>query len=202
MNRSFLLFKKARTSHLMLLFFLLFLYTTNSYSQVGLGTQAMLNHPGLIQSKKHDIRFKAGSGYGFFVRHDVYDSNSVDIDFRYIAVVSEHKANLPLGEKAKYDFSNFSIEVLIKSSNSKPSSFYAGFGIGLLSLNSTDRFRQTYTDQTFYPLLIGGWSYNWAEGFDLFMEIKAGFGSNDAGPESIPVTGLSFNLGLTMYITE
>ena len=175
---------------------------TNLYSQIGIGTLATLNHPGLLKSEKHEIRFKAGPGYGFFVRHDVYGSNSINIDFRYNAVVMRHMANLPQGEMAKYDFNYFSIDVLMTFSITNQYSFYGGVGMGLLSLISEDKFRKTYSDQTIYPVLFGGWAYNWAEGFDLFMEIKAGYGNSMAGPEKIPVTSLALNLGLTMYITE
>lgn len=195
--------KKAANSNLIFsLFIIIILYTTNVYSQIGVGTQVTLNHPGLVKSDKYDIRFKTGAGYGFFVRHDVYDSSSINIDFRYNAVVTKHRANLPQGEVAKYDFSNFSIEALVNLSTFDRSSFYVGFGIGLLSLISKDRFRETYSDQTIYPVLLGGWAYNWAKGFDLFMEFKTGYGDSGAGPEKIPVTSLALNLGLTMYITE
>jgi len=191
---------KSNNLYFLPLLFLIF-YSTNVYSQIGLGTQATLNHPGLLKSE-NDINFKLGTGYGFFVQHDVYDSSSINIDFRYNAVVMKHDADLPKGEKAKYDFSNFSIEAVIKFSNSTQSSFYTGVGVGLLSLISKDRIRKTYSDQTIYPTVFGGWAYNWAEGFDLFVELKAGYGESKAGPEIIPVTGLALNLGLTMYITE
>ncbi len=182
---------------------LLILFSSTAlYSQIGLGTLATINHPGLLESSKYEIHFEVGTGYGFFVRHDVYDSSSTNIDFRYNAVVMQHKANLLQGEQAEYDFSNFSIEAMISFLSDVHSSFYGGVGIGLLSIISKDKFRATYTDQTIYPVLFTGWSYNWAKGFDLFMELKTGIGESKAGPESIPVTGLAFNLGLTMYITE
>ena len=203
MNKSFInLLKSANINLMPFLLIFLAVFTMKAYSQVGIGTQATINYPGVLQSEKYDIRFKTGTGYGFFARHDVYDSNSVNIDIRYNAVIMNHKANLPKGQKAKYDFSNFSIELLMKFYNKKRSSFYAGIGIGLLSLISEDRFRATYSDQNIYPVLFGGWAYKWAEGFDLFMELKTGYGETEAGPENIPVTGLAFNLGITMYLTE
>ncbi len=202
MSNFYILFRKAANFNLAVFLFLFLFLVNKSYSQIGLGAQTTLNHPGLLKSEKYDIRFNAGSGYGFFVRHDVYDSSAVNIDFRYSALVMSHEANLPQGETAKYDFSNFSIDALVKFANSNKSSFYAGVGIGLLSLLSKDRFRETYSDQTCYPVICGGWAYKWAEGVDLFMEIKTGYGESGAGPERIPVSSLAFNLGLTMYITE
>ena len=49
-----------------------------------------------------------------------------------------------------------------------------------------------------------GWDYNFIEGFNLFAELKTSYGSTDkkAGPEEIPITGISFLLGVTMYISE
>ncbi|KAA3617173.1 MAG: hypothetical protein D8M58_03720 [Calditrichaeota bacterium] len=201
MNKPIPIFKML-TCRVLVFIILTLLFTSNAYSQIGLGSHASLSNPGLQKSDKYDIRFKTGSGYGFFVRHDVYDSSGTNIDFRYIATLTSHKANLPLGNNAKYDFSLFSMEALANFMIEKSSTLYAGFGIGIMSQLSKDRFRKTYSDQIFYPTVIAGWSYQWAQGFDLFVETKAGYGNSGAGPEKIPVSSLALNFGITMYITE
>ena len=77
---------------------LLIILSANVYSQVGLGSLAILNQPGLFGSDKYNLKFETGAGYGFFIRHDVYDTNSVKIDLRYSAVILNHKAELLMGE--------------------------------------------------------------------------------------------------------
>jgi hypothetical protein len=203
MNKPNRFYLKNIEPRIILLFFFLVGLSLNIVSaQVGLGAQAVVNHPGLLKSDKNNIHFEPGVGYGFFVRHDVYDSSAVNLDVRYGAVLLKHRAGLPNGENAKYNFSDFSIELLLTYNHTKKTFIYGGIGVGLLSLISEDRIRATYTDQSFYPVFFAGWGYNWATGFDLFLELKGGLGSTEAGPETIPVSGASFNFGLTMYLTE
>ena len=173
----------------------------NVYSQIGLGAKGAINYPGLSQSDKNGIRFNPGIGYGFFIRHDVYSFSSYKMDFRYSAVISNHIANLPLSGNTKYDFSNFSIDVIFKSVENN-SQWYGGFALNLLSAVSHNKYINDYSSETIYPSLFAGWKYNWAEGFDVFVEFSGGFGETKAGPEKIPITGLNLHTGITMYISE
>ena len=72
----------------------------------------------------------------------------------------------------------------------------------MVSVFSEDKIRRTYTDQSFYPSIIAGWAFEFAPSFDLFLEGKFGYGKTDAGPEQIPISGFSFSLGMTMYLTD
>lgn len=184
------------------------IYGQMAYAQVGVGTFGIVKYPGLLKSNKYDIRFKTGIGYGFFVRHDVLKLETGRIDFRYIATISEHPANLPGGlpenQDADYSFSNFSIDVIYIFTNKKNYKYYAGLSMNMLRTVSKDKIRFTYNGSAFYPALLVGWDYNFIEGFNLFAELNTSYGSTDkkAGPEEIPITGISFLLGVTMYISE
>lgn len=172
------------------------------YSQVGVGGLGAIGYPGLLSSKKYNIQFRTGFGYGFFIQHDAFSLKSGKINLRYIATIMNHKANLSTIEKSNYHFSNFSIDLLYTFFDNVKNKFYAGASLNLLMATSENKFRATYSGETIYPGVLAGWAYNFAEGFDVFTEFKAAFGSTDAGPEKIPITGISFFCGIIMYISE
>lgn len=189
-------------SFLTILVFILVISFHQGFSQVGLGAEGVINYPGVLASEKNDIRFKPGFGYGFFVRHDVYDSGNWKLDFRYAAVISKHSAELPRSGNTDYEFSNFSIDFIIRILSEEYNGLYTGLSANLLSAVSNNKYLNDYSAESVYPSVIFGYGYVWAEGFDFFVELKTGFGSTKAGPEKIPVTGPALHTGITMYISE
>jgi len=197
---------KAHISISKPLYFLVFfvLFTSNLSAQVGIAIIGSYAHPGLSKSEKNDIRFEPGAGYGFSIRHGLYQMEEHDIDVRYSAVLETHRANLQLGENAKYHFSNFAIDLIYLNSIDEGSNFYGGLAINFLSASSKGKFRATYIDNTFYPSFIAGYSSVWAEGFDYFVELNVasgGIAATEDG-EKIPINGFAFRTGITMYISE
>ncbi|MCB9057110.1 MAG: hypothetical protein H6627_00980 [Calditrichae bacterium] len=172
------------------------------FAQVGLGTKGVINYPGILTSEQNNIRFDPGFGYGFFIRHDVYSAADWNLDFRYSAVVSKHSAKLPRSGDTNYKFSDFSVDFIVEFNALKIKGLYSGLALNFMSAVSSNRYISDYSDETLYPSILLGYSYNWAEGFDFFAEFIAGFGSTKAGPEKIPITGPALHLGLTMYISE
>lgn len=181
--------------------FLLFIMYAFSNAQVGLGAYGKLNHPGFFKSD-NNIYFEPGIGYGFFVRHDLLTMELTSIDVRYTASSEKHNTKLPNNGKTEYEFSDFSVEVLVVLNKFENSILYAGFSGSLLSVIGKPRFVKNYNAESVYPGIVAGFAYNWANGFDAFCELKTIFGNTDAGPEKIPVTGISINLGFTMYISD
>lgn len=173
-----------------------------AFAQVGLGAKGVVNYPGVLTSEKNNIRFEPGLGYGFFIRHDVYSAEEWNIDFRYSAVVSRHQAGLPRSGDTSYEFSDFSVDFIIEINSLNLKGFYSGLAVNFMSAVSSNKYINDYSDESLYPSIIFGYSYNWVEGFDLFAELITGFGSTKAGPEKIPITGPALHLGLTMYISE
>ena len=184
------------------------LFWQSGFSQVGVGGLGIIKYPGLYSSEEYNIQFKNGLGYGFYVRHDVVKFENAKIDVRYIATISNHGANLPggvpEGKDSNYHFSNFSLDVIYEFFNKNQNKYYTGASINLLRTVSKDKYRATYNGEAIYPSIFLGWEHSLIEGFDIFTELKSDFGSTDAdaGPEEIPITGISLLVGLTMYISE
>ena len=184
------------------------LLTQPLLSQVGIGVCAAYKYPGLQYSQEYDIHFAGGPGYGFFLKHDLLELSGNKIHLRYLAIISKHDANLPglvSGSKdSEYRFSNLSVDILYEFFVKNNYKYYTGLSVNLLQTLSEGKFRATYSGTSIYPAVYLGWSYKFADGFDTFAELQAGYGKTDAGggPEEIPVSGISLLVGLTMYISE
>ena len=186
------------------LFFLLLLFAGGALqAQIGVGAAGSLAWPGVQASSPSSIRFKPGAGYQFFFRHDVAALGGGRLHLKYAAGKSAHRADLPQAGETAYKFSTFSIEALWEAAPAASGiRWYGGAGAGLLSLVSENRFRANYSDESIVPQITGGARWNWFEGFDAFAEPVFRYGQTQAGPESIPVTSLRLNIGLTMFISE
>jgi len=185
------------------LLFFVFIYNS-AFGQIGVGAEGNISYPGILTSEKNNIRFKTGVGYGFFVRHNIYNADTWQTHLRYRATVSHHMANLPFEENSDYTFSNFGLDVLVYFKIFPQSAFYSGLSINLLSVVVKNKFYKNFNAEKILPSILFGWSYTWAEGFDVFAEVNSRFGSVNAGPgsEPLPVTGIGINVGITMYISE
>jgi hypothetical protein len=193
----------GQAQNLLIIFTFVLVYN-NVFAQIGVGAEANISYPGVFRSDENNVRFKTGTGYGFFVRHDVYKSENWQAHLRYRANISNHKANLPFEKDSDYKFSNFGLEALISFAVSPQSSVYGGTSINLLSLSVKNKYYKNFNSEKILPSILVGYSYIWAEGFDLYLELSSRFGSVDAGPgsESLPVTSIGLNVGFTMYISE
>jgi len=185
-----------------------FLLIQSLYSQIGIGTFGVYKYPGFQSSERHDIRFNGGIGYGFFVKHDLIKFESGKTFLRYLAKITNHTANLPDvvpdNESSDFKFSNLSLDMIYEFFVKNKNKYYTGVSINLLQTLSEGRFRATYAGSSVFPSIFMGWERNLAKGFDIFTEVRSGYGKTDkdAGPEEIPITGVSILVGLTMYISE
>jgi len=186
--------------------FVSFIIAGGLNAQVGLGVTGAYSYPGLQSSQKYDIHFAGGIGYGFYVQHDFVEIAGNKSHLRYLAIITNHKANLPGAvsgsNDSDYRFSNFSIDLLYELFVTDWNKFYTGISANLLQTLSEGEFRQTYSASTIYPSLLIGSYYNLTDGFDACAELHFGLGSTDAGPEQIPISGISLLLGIIMYISE
>ncbi len=172
-------------------------------AQIGLGTAGSLAWPGLQASTPSAMRFEPGAGYRFFFRHDVTEAHGGRLHLKYGAGKSVHRVNLPQAGETVYRFSDFTIDLLWEAGAGEGRMrWYAGAGAGLLTLVSDNRYRANYSDETLVPQLTAGTRWNWYEGFDAFAELVLRHGQSDAGPEKLPVTSITLNIGLTMFISE
>ena len=159
-------------------------------------------------SKQYDIHFNGGTGYGFFVKHDLMRIAEKTLYLRYMAIISNHNANLPevVSDKrdSEYKFSNFSIDVFYEFYINHNNKYYTGMSLNLLRTVSRGKFRADYNGNSIYPSLFIGWARIFLESFDAFSELRLDYGKTDAdgGPEELPVSGISLIIGLTMYISQ
>ncbi len=188
----------------MRLFFLLFLLSLPVWGQIGIGAAGTTGWPGAQASANYDIRFKGGLGYSLFLRHDVGELYGNTLHLKYSAGKSTHRAELPQAGETLYRFSEFGIYLVYENNKILTTRWpvYAGAGLSLLSLVSDNQYREDYNDQSLLPHLLCGVRWLWYDGFDLYTELDFYFGKNGAGPEDIPVSGVTLKIGLTMYITE
>lgn len=198
-----------RQNHILCFTLGLFLLQTHAlFSQVGIGVIGAYKYPGLQSSHEYDIHFNGGTGYGFYIKHDLLELSGNVIHLRYLATISKHDANLPGlvtgSNDSEYRFSNLSLDVLYEFFVKNNYKYYTGISVNLLQTLSEGKFRATYSGTSIYPAVFLGWSYRFAYGFDSFAELQAGYGKTDAegGPEEIPISGISIFVGLTMYISE
>ncbi len=182
--------------------------TQSLFSQVGIGAFGAYKYPGLQSSKQYNIHFSSGFGYGFYVKHDFIKFENSMTYLRYLGKITNHNANLPGGlsgrGKSSYKFSNLSFDMIYEFFAKNKNKYYTGFSVNLLQTLSEGKFRATYAGSTLYPSIFLGWERNLVEGFDIFSELQLDYGKTDAdaGPEEIPITGVSILIGITMYISE
>jgi hypothetical protein len=188
------------------IFILAFIFYQNLFAQIGLGVTGAYAYPGLQSSKQFNIHFAGGIGYGFFIKHDFFKIAEKKTYLRYLAFITNHRANLPGAvsgsNDSDYRFSNLSIDLLYEFFVKEKNKYYTGLSLNLLQTLSEGKFRETYSGSTIYPSLCIGSDYYLVEGFDAFAELHFGIGKTDAGPEDIPISGISFLIGITMYISE
>ncbi len=182
---------------------LVFVLTQSGYSQVGIGASGGLLHPGLLKSGQSESQFQPGWGYEFFVRHDlIHISDSFVINARYTYRYYKNEIELPFVLDTWFKFKYLTIDIFGEFAGSESFGWYFGAGGSLVSVNAEKDFFQ-YTKSVFISeILLGGeWQLN--SNYNIFTEISLQFGAlNDIMEESIPISGIRFILGATMFLTS
>lgn len=173
------------------------------HAQIGVGGSGAFHYPGFSESQKYKIRFRGGPGYGFFVRHDLFElAGKYAFHARYKVKFFFNDTSLPNSGRSRYKFNEFSADIWADLYTTGPWNFYSGLSLNLLNVTGTQKYLNDYTGTLILPVLITGTEYQFAESYNIFSEIFLQLAEIDAGPEPLPINGLGLMLGVTMFISE
>ena len=187
--------------------FIIIVLLTISYNfsraQFGIGASGGLLHPGFLEAEPSGSKFKAEWGYELFVRHDLIQiDESFSIQGRYAYRHFTNKIKLPNLLDTWFRFNYLTVDLLATFKRFDDISLYTGLGVSLLTINA-DKDWLNFTGTLFLPEIILGSEWMLSLHYNLFSEISMQFGSiKDVNRESIPITGVRFIIGATMFLTE
>lgn len=159
-------------------------------------------YPGLEKSPNFESRFIAGPGYEFSMQHDLFTiSEGWPVRARYAIQNYNADISLPFVETANFKFNYFSIQLFTDLGMFSSLDWYAGAGAALLNVSASKDF--TDIDETIIlPQFLLGARYALGADFAVYGEGKFQVGTFDSGNDTIPLSGLGFSLGLSMYISD
>jgi hypothetical protein len=168
--------------------------------QTGIGAAGTLNYPGLSASDLYHSRFGAGGGYEFFARHKLIQF-SPDILFhaRYSYRRYYNAVNLPYTSTTRFDFTYLSISVLCPVKQSGDIVLYGGGGLNLATINGGRDYLKV-TNVSLIPDIISGAELYLSKNYNIFSEVSFQFGSVPVRADVIPLNGLRFSIGVTMFL--
>jgi hypothetical protein len=173
------------------------------FGQIGIGASGGIHYPGISESELYKIRFRAGPGYGFFVRHDLFTLGERYVfHARYKVKFFFNDTSLPNSGSSRYKFNEFAADVWMDLLSMKKANVYAGISLNLLNVTGRQKYRSDYTGTNIMPLLLTGLEYRLTESYNLFSEVFLQVAEIDAGPEPLPIHGLGLMIGFTMFISE
>ncbi len=173
------------------------------YAQIGIGAVGAAQYPGLFESEKYGSQFRLGPGYGFFVRHDLFQlGERYPFHARYQVKFFFNDIDLPKAGSTRYKFDEFAIDIWADLYRTLKWNMYSGISLNLLNVTGSSKYRSDYTGTQILPLIMAGVEYKISQSYDFFSEIFFQFAEIDAGPEPLPISGMGLLLGVTMYISE
>jgi len=177
--------------------------TMELFGQIGIGASGGVHYPGISESELYKIRFRAGPGYGFFVRHDLFTlSDRYAFHARYKVKFFFNDTSLPNSGSSRYKFNEFAADVWMDLFSIEKINVYTGISLNLLNVTGRQKYRNDYTGTHILPLFVTGLEYKLTESYNLFSELFLQIAEIDAGPEPLPINGLGLMLGFTMFISE
>jgi hypothetical protein len=185
----------------------LLVFSNMMNATVGIGAAGGILYPGFMKSDLHDSRFIAGGGYEFFAKHKLIEFGpKFRIDARYAYRNYFCDIDLTIG-KIRFQFNYLNIELIIKIKRWHNWQVFTGSGVGLLSIGGSPRYHKSINETILVPEVISGIEYLFGNDFNLFAEFLFQFGSfqydlNRERRENIPVTGLRFVIGGTMFLSS
>ena len=187
---------------LLIIFFWIFLYSFG-YSQVGIGAGGGLNYPGLSSSDNGNSKFNIGAGWDVFVRHRIIKINE-DITFHARYSVSNYFSDIELVSigNTRYYFSYLSVEILTPIKKINSFSIVGGAGINLISVTAVQKYTENTNESLFIPSVLIGAEYWLNQNYNIFGNINFQFGEFEDNEQNLPVNGLRFQVGATMFLTE
>lgn len=174
-----------------------------TYAQVGIGGGGGLNYPGLKSSDVANSKFKIGAGYDIFIRHRLFKIKD-DFSFHGRYSVSNYFSDIELASvgNVRYNFSYFSVELLVPLKKIESFKLIGGTGLNLITVTARQKYMEDTNESILIPTLIIGTEYWFNKYYNLFGNVNFQFGEFEDNGQDLPVHGFRFQVGATMFFTE
>jgi len=167
--------------------------------QTGLGVAGTLNYPGFSASDRYNSRFGMGGGYEFFARHKIVEiSPGIEFHARYNYRKYYNSIRLPYTTTTDFNFTYLSISILSPLKRIKNITIYGGVGADMVTITAARDFLRV-TEVGLLPDIFTGIEWYPSKNYNLFGEICFQYGQVRVGQDNVPLTGLRFSLGATMF---
>lgn len=182
-----------------ILFMLLFV---QAQAQFGIGAAGGGIYPGLFQSEINNSKFDLGGGYELFARHKLFQlGDVVNVDAKYSYRKYFSQSYLPFTADTRFIFDYLCLDLTSTLARTEILHYYAGAGIALVNVHANKDFLEV-NDSVIIPEILTGMAYFLSKYYNIFIDLGMQFGSVQVRNDTIPLTGLRFILGATMYLTE
>jgi hypothetical protein len=183
--------------------FFILVSVKSGFSQFGIGAAGGTSYPGMLESEPTGNHFQAGWGYELFIRHNLIKiSDSFVIDGRYAYRHYTNEIELPFVLSTWFSYNYLTLCFLTTIKKLGEVSLYTGIGGSLVNITADKDFFD-FTDSIFLPEIIFGSAWQIGSYYNLFGEISFQHSHlNDVLHEKIPLTGIRFIVGATMFLIE
>ena len=172
-------------------------------SQTGLGVAGTIYYPGFFASDLNHSRFGLGGGYEIFARHKLFEINpDIVLQARYNYRKYYDKINLPATGTTSFNFTYLSVSILTPIKQYASATIYSGAGISMATITSTvnSYYFKKVAEVSLLPDLISGVEWYPGKNYNIFAEICFQYGQVRVSHDLIPLSGLRFSLGATMFL--
>ena len=186
---------------LIIIFILLCLFSVG-FSQVGIGAGGGLNYPGMSSSDLGGSRFGIGAGWDVFVRHRLLKLNEkYTLHAKYS--VSNYFSDIDLARvgNTRFKFNYLSVELLLPLKFVESFNLVGGTGIHIVTATAVQRYFES-NESLFFPTIKIGSEYWFNKNYNIFADFNFQFGEFKDNGQNLPVNGLRFQVGVTMFFTE
>lgn len=173
-----------------------------SLAEAGLGAGGGLLYPGFQSSKKYNSRYGAGFGFDLMIRHTLitFDS-STTIDARYAFRSYYSDIDLPSNSVTRFSFNYLVVGLTFDAVKIHDFQVYGGLAAALITAKAQPMYVDDITETLILPEILTGIEWELNPSYNLFSEFGFQFGSLDITSDILPITGIRWMLGATMFLT-
>jgi len=173
-----------------------------SESRIGFAVGGGAIYPGFQQSSVFGSRFGTGAGFEIFVRHGLMElSPERTLQARYMVRSYFSDTELPFVEDIRFTFAYFSVDIFTQVLKLGTWPLYAGGGASLVNVSGAKDFTDI-TESILMPEVFVGIEWPVDNSFNLFGEVLIQFGEFNSDRDVLPVTGMRFMIGGTMFLSQ
>ena len=173
-----------------------------SHAEAGIGAGGGLLYPGFQSSKKYNSRYGAGFGFDLMIRHTLikFDSSST-IDARYAFRSYYSDIDLPSKSVTRFSFNYLVVGLTYDAVKIHDFQVYGGLAAALITAKAQPSYVDDITESLIVPEFLIGIEWEINTNYNLFSEFGFQFGSLDISSDILPITGIRWMLGATMFLT-